>query len=204
MKAQVRAVGNQLELEARLYEVGRVASDEPTLTRTYRGTEADLRRNVHLFANEVMLQITGKPGAFDTHLVFARRPSMGRKDVQIMDYDGANLRRISNGEGIAMLPTFGPGEIWYSRLTAYAAKQKGDATLARRAWNEFFHGFHRDDEPKYPLQPQRLEGPAVLNPIDDVPWMETNHTAQWCLNAIENLALIGDHLPAMEGRWRDA
>lgn len=119
VKAQVRAVGNQLELEARLFEVGRVASDEPTLTRTYRGTEADLRRNVHLFANEVLLQITGKPGAFDTRLVFARRPSMGRKDVQIMDYDGANLRRISNGEGIAMLPTFGPTEVWYSRLTEF-------------------------------------------------------------------------------------
>lgn len=119
VKAQVRAVGNELELEARLYEVGRVAGDSPTLTRTYRGTEADLRRNVHLFANEVLLQITGKAGAFDTHIVFARRPSMGRKDVQIVDYDGANLRRISNGEGIAMLPTFGPGEIWYSRLTEF-------------------------------------------------------------------------------------
>ena len=119
IKAEVRAVGNQLELEARLFEVGRVAGDEPTLTRTYRGTEADLRRNVHLFANEVLLQITGKSGAFDTRLVFARRPSMGRKDVQLVDYDGANLRRVSNGEGIAMLPTFGPSEIWYSRLTEF-------------------------------------------------------------------------------------
>lgn len=93
--------------------------------------------------------------------------------------------------------------IWYSRLTAYAARQKGDAALGRRAWQEFFRGFHRDPEPKYPLQPTRLEGPTVLNPVDDVPWMETNHTAQWCLNAIENLALVGEHLPPLEGRWRE-
>ncbi len=92
--------------------------------------------------------------------------------------------------------------IWYSRLTAYAAKQKNDPVLARRAWEEFFNGFHRDDEPKYPLQPERVEGPTVLNPTDDVPWMETNHTAQWCLNAIQNLELVGDHIPDMQGRWR--
>jgi hypothetical protein len=35
----------------------------------------------------------------------------------------------------------------------------------------------------------------VLNPVDEVPWVSTNETAQWGLAAIQNLALIGDALP---------
>jgi hypothetical protein len=93
--------------------------------------------------------------------------------------------------------------IWYSRLTAWASVERGDATLAGRAWQEFFHGFHRDPEPKFPLAPVRLESFSVLVPTDDVPWMETNHAAQWSLNAIQNLALVGDHLPPLQGRWAE-
>ena len=52
-----------------------------------------------------------------------------------------------------------------------------------------------------PIAPQRVEGPAVLNPIDELPWLETNHASQWSLNLIENLELIGDHLPPLDGPW---
>lgn len=119
VKAELRGVAPNVELELRLYEVGRVAGNDPTLVRTYTGTEAELRKLVHRFANELVGQITGTPGAFDTQLTFARREQMGRKDVFVADYDGAGMRRISNGTGIAMLPAFGPGNLWYSRLTEF-------------------------------------------------------------------------------------
>jgi hypothetical protein len=41
----------------------------------------------------------------------------------------------------------------------------------------------------------RVAGPDVLNPVDEVPWVSTNETAQWGLAAIQNLALIGAALP---------
>jgi hypothetical protein len=82
----------------------------------------------------------------------------------------------------------------HSRLTAYAAAQKNDPALAQRAWNEFFGGAAgygvRTD-----FQVRKIEGPLVLNPVDEAAWVSTNATAQWGLAAIECLALVGDKLP---------
>ena len=72
---------------------------------------------MHDFANEVVKILTGQAGVFGSKFVFARREGPGRKDVFVSDFDGANLGRVSSGRGVSMLPTFGPGGIWYSVLT---------------------------------------------------------------------------------------
>lgn len=82
----------------------------------------------------------------------------------------------------------------HSRLLAFAAASTGDEQAARRAW-EAFEGIgewllHRRD-----LELRRLEGSAVLNPVDEVPTIGTNDVAQYGLAAIQNLALIGHLLP---------
>ena len=41
---------------------------------------------------------------------------------------------------------------------------------------------------------QRIEGPHVLNPVDEVPTVSTNDAAQYGLALIQNLALIGNRL----------
>ncbi|MBD8530014.1 MULTISPECIES: Tat pathway signal sequence domain protein [unclassified Massilia] len=78
-----------------------------------------------------------------------------------------------------------------SRLTAYAAWKRKDPALAQRAWKEFTGGAR----PYPPLTPKRVGGTAVLNPVNEVPWVTTNDSAQWGLAAIQNLALVGDALP---------
>jgi hypothetical protein len=87
----------------------------------------------------------------------------------------------------------------HSRLTAYAAWKKKDVKLAARAWQEFqgqdqhgginYQGAERDKP-----RTRRVEGPDTLNPVDEAPRVSTNDTAQWSLAAIQNLALVGDHL----------
>jgi hypothetical protein len=82
----------------------------------------------------------------------------------------------------------------HSRLTAYAARKKNDRALAERAWREFYGGesglgVHAD------LTTRRIAGPAVLNPVEEGFGMSTNAASQWGLAAIQNLALIGEHLP---------
>jgi len=62
----------------------------------------------------------------------------------------------------------GPG---YARLAAWAAYVKKDKPLAERAWKELLSA------PPEPARPS------------------TNAVSQWCLNAIELLALIPDSLP---------
>jgi hypothetical protein len=79
--------------------------------------------------------------------------------------------------------------IGHSRLTAYAAWRTGDAALARRAWKEFYGrtaGSH----------PVPIAGTAVMNPGEEIANASTNDTAQWCLAAIQNLALVGGHIGA--------
>ena len=84
----------------------------------------------------------------------------------------------------------------HSRLTAFAARSKGDPALARRAWSEFYRGEGsegRGDKPK--LETKQLSGPAVLRPVEEAAWISTNGTAQWGLAAIECLALAREALP---------
>ncbi|WP_185236483.1 exo-rhamnogalacturonan lyase family protein [Teredinibacter franksiae] len=78
----------------------------------------------------------------------------------------------------------------HSRLTAYVAAETGDEKLAVRAWQEF----QREWRGKKVIGSQRIEGPDVLNPIDEAPWLSTNEAAQWGLAAIQNLALVGQAL----------
>lgn len=86
------------------------------------------------------------------------------------------------------------------RLTAFAAKELNDDKLATRAWNEFLGAWRR-------RQPDEVTGlrnmysstlvtpPLVLNPVHENPFVSTNSTAQWGLNAIFMLDLIGDKIP---------
>lgn len=83
----------------------------------------------------------------------------------------------------------------HSRLTAYAAAKLGDATLAARAWKEFDTG-HAGYPRTLEFTSARLEGPAVLKPVDEATFASTNASSQYGLAAIQCLALVGDSLPA--------
>lgn len=115
IKGQISRTGGQIRVEMRLYELARGTT--ATLSRTYSGGVGELRNFMHDFANLVMEQLTGRRGAFGTRITFARRVREGRKDVYVASFDGHSVSRISGGHGVAMLPAFGPGGIWYSILT---------------------------------------------------------------------------------------
>ena len=40
-----------------------------------------------------------------------------------------------------------------------------------------------------------VDKPEILEPVYEVEGVSTNKTAQWCLNAIELLELVGDQIP---------
>ncbi|OLN86180.1 Uncharacterized protein YetA [Colletotrichum chlorophyti] len=81
----------------------------------------------------------------------------------------------------------------HSRLTAYAAHRTGNATLAARAWNEFFNtdGFTQSS----PWSTVRFDGSSVLTPIDEAAWISTNDAALYGLAGIINLALVPEAIP---------
>lgn len=81
----------------------------------------------------------------------------------------------------------------HSRYTAYAAFKRNDPVLAKRAWAEFFGPGDRANRNQYRAA-HRVEGAAVLKPVDEITGVSTNDAAQWGLAASANLALIGDRL----------
>lgn len=86
----------------------------------------------------------------------------------------------------------------HSRLLAWAARRLDDPELARRAWAEFLEGpgdranFMRLDPDTAVLL---VDGPEVLEVVEEIPAATTNDAAQFGLAAIQNLALIGEWLP---------
>lgn len=85
----------------------------------------------------------------------------------------------------------------HSRLTAFAAQQRSNPALGARAWEEFYGG-GGGMRRRGSLETTRIEGPAVLNPVEEALWVSTNGTAQWGLAAIQCLALAGDPLPPVQ------
>ena len=85
------------------------------------------------------------------------------------------------------------------RLTAFAAKELNDDKIAERAWSEFFGGWSRKSKGQKGQAnlygSTVMNGSEVLNPIHENPNVGTNGTAQWGLNAIMMLELIGDKIP---------
>ena len=97
----------------------------------------------------------------------------------------------------------------HSRLTAYAAFHRKDPALAQRAWREYFSGDAGLGVGTMAGK-RRVEGPAVIEPMYEIPRISTNASSQWGLATIQNLALIGDvleearaNLPAPGKRGQD-
>ncbi|TDE89278.1 Tat pathway signal sequence domain protein [Occultella glacieicola] len=94
----------------------------------------------------------------------------------------------------------------HSRLSAYAAGRDGDADLAAFAWRRFFvdsgdmvnvNALCRERH----WARTRVDGPGVLEPVDEAPFVSTNDASQFGLAAIQNLALIGDYLEESAPDW---
>ncbi len=83
---------------------------------------------------------------------------------------------------------------WHARLLAYAAVELDDPKLAAQAWENFLAnpGWQ---EPGNRFKTRKITGPETLRPMEVSPWTSTNETAQWSLNAIQLLQLVGDQIP---------
>lgn len=89
----------------------------------------------------------------------------------------------------------------FARLPAYFAQQKHDAAAAKKAWDIFL-------SPKYyregaPFATKQVNTPTILRPMREIPNVSTNNTAQWCLNAIELLEMIGEYMPMENTLWKN-
>ena len=157
------------------------------------GYEPDTGHMHNMIGNAVSAShlnaVFGAVEIFDELIALTGDKAFERAWLQYCDLYNANVAVQIKALGA---PHKGSGAltVGHSRLTAYAACKRGDAALARRAWEEFSEG----NSKRLPTRLVRVKGPDALNPVDELPGVSTNDTAQWGLAAIQNLAMIGQYL----------
>ena len=89
--------------EGRLYD----AAGALVMEKRYRATADSLTRTAHILANDLSRHFNGKPSVFLTRIAFASNRT-GNWEVWLMDWDGANQRRITSHGALSILPSWSP------------------------------------------------------------------------------------------------
>ena len=75
--------------------------------KQYEGPLQTLRSAVHRMADEVILHITGERGVQNTKIAYTVRQVEG-KEIFIADFDGANVKQITQNQSINLSPAWTP------------------------------------------------------------------------------------------------
>ncbi|MDO9415105.1 Tol-Pal system beta propeller repeat protein TolB [Pararhizobium sp.] len=100
----------RLKAEFRLWDTA--AQSQMTGQQFFTQPE-NWRRVAHIIADAVYKEITGEQGYFDTRIVYVAEsgPKTERKkQLAIMDQDGANSRAITNSNDLVLTPRFSPNK----------------------------------------------------------------------------------------------
>lgn len=96
--------GGEIETESQLLDV---LTGKLLTWKRYRSEVSGYRRVAHRFANEVMQELTAKPGAFDTRIAYISNAT-GFKELHVMDYDGYGPRKLTDLRSISLSPAWSP------------------------------------------------------------------------------------------------
>ncbi|MBI3288426.1 MAG: PD40 domain-containing protein [Elusimicrobia bacterium] len=97
---------------------------EAVFERYYRQDSAWLRSLAHRIADDIVKAATGRDGIARTRIAFANN-NTGHKEIWVMDYDGENVKRLTNNRSISLLPRFSPD----GRRLAYTTYKDGNPDL---------------------------------------------------------------------------
>lgn len=106
VKGSLRFEGERVRVEARLFDV---FQRRLLLGRNYHGSANNVRRMAHRFADEIMAQLTGERGPFDSRIAFVSNRGGRFKELYVMSLDGGDLRQVTFNQTINLSPSWGPG-----------------------------------------------------------------------------------------------
>ncbi len=105
----VNVSGGKLTVKFRLFDVFAQAPMGQGVQ--FSGTPESWRRMAHKVADQVYSRLTGEGGYFDSRVVFVSEtgPKNARKrQLALMDYDGANVTYLTDDSTIVLSPRFSP------------------------------------------------------------------------------------------------
>lgn len=114
--------GDRISVRFRLWDV--FAQTQLGEGLQFEGTQQAWRRMGHKVADAVYSRLTGEGGYFDSRVAFiaASGPKNARrKQVAIMDYDGANVSTLTDGNALALTPRISPS----ARQVLYTSYEQG-------------------------------------------------------------------------------
>ena len=103
LKLNVWQEGGEYVIEGRLLD----KSGATQLAKRYRSPASALARTAHLLANELVKIVGGRPSVFLTQIAYASNRT-GSWEIWLMDWDGANQRRITFHNVLSILPSWSP------------------------------------------------------------------------------------------------
>lgn len=121
--------GDTLTLETFIYHV---AKNQLIAGKRYKGPVKAARRVAHSFTNDLLEALTGLKGPFLSKVVAASDRGGGDfKEIYVMDWDGANVEKISNHKTIALSPTWSPdaSKVAYTAFVQRAKSKTRNADL---------------------------------------------------------------------------
>lgn len=114
--------GGDVHVTAYVYYV---PQEKTILAKTYKTRVADVRAAAHTFANDVIKELTGKPGMFLSRIVASRSTRKDQKEIFVMDWDGANSRQITSHKSIAQSPAWSyDGRLLVYSVFAFHSNEK--------------------------------------------------------------------------------
>lgn len=106
IRAAFNIIGNDVELEAYVYHVPKSGL---VFAKKYKGPLNANRRIAHTFANDVLKNLTDKEGMFLSRFVVSSdRGGSQFKEIYTMDWDGANLDKVTDHKSISISPAWSP------------------------------------------------------------------------------------------------
>jgi TolB protein len=113
VKGRATPYGSEVKYEFRLFEVTK--GDQPVLSKDYRGPSSAARTLAHQFAAEVVKYFTGEDSFFASRIAFSGASAGRRRDLYVMDWDGANVTALTHTSQ-NILPSWAPngGELAFT------------------------------------------------------------------------------------------
>lgn len=96
--------GGNVTLECRLFDC---ATGQQVVGKRLSSEQAWWRQAVHQFSDEIVKYLDGEPGIATSQFCFSGGAT-GKKEIYIADYDGANMKQLTQHNSISILPAFSP------------------------------------------------------------------------------------------------
>ena len=119
----------QIQVMYRLFDV----LQEKLLEEDNKGSPStNWRRIAHVIADGIYKRMTGEEGYFDSRVAFVTVSGSQTNPVKklaIMDYDGANVKMLTNGANMAITPRFSPNSQQLAYVEFVKNKKAAKATV---------------------------------------------------------------------------